>query len=123
MECPSCHSEMPDDSRFCEACGAVPPVRCPACGATSRAGARFCSNCGKTLTLEGAGPPTKPATTPISPATHPTASRERRQLTIMFCDLSARQPFRPGSTLRSSQAAAGWYQGLPIRMHKDAIRK
>jgi class 3 adenylate cyclase len=87
MECPSCHSEMPDDSRFCEACGAALPVRCATCGATSRAGARFCSKCGNTLTLEGAGPPTKPATALISPATQSAASAERRQLTVMFVDL------------------------------------
>ena len=84
MECPSCHSEMPDDSRFCEACGAALPVRCASCGATSRAGARFCSKCGKTLAPEGAAAPAKPETVAHAP---PTASAERRQLTVMFCDL------------------------------------
>src|SRR5215470_3879402 len=83
MECPSCHSEMPDDSRFCEACGAALPVRCSSCGATSRAGARFCSKCGKALAQEGLAAPAKPATASI-PAT---AYAERRQLTVMFCDL------------------------------------
>ena len=84
MECPSCHSEMPDDGRFCEACGAALPVRCASCGATSRAGARFCSKCGKALTPEGADTPAKPETAANAP---PTASAERRQLTVMFCDL------------------------------------
>src|SRR5215469_11603246 len=80
MECPSCHSEMTDDIRFCEACGAALPVRCASCGATSRAGARFCSNCGRSLTREG-------AVAPAAPLPHATASAERRQLTVMFCDL------------------------------------
>src|SRR5215471_5602574 len=83
MECPSCHSEMPDDSRFCEACGAALPVRCASCGATSRAGARFCSKCGRALTADS---PAKPAPD-VTPITQPTASAERRQLTVMFCDL------------------------------------
>src|SRR5215831_17288959 len=96
MECPSCHSETPDDSRFCEACGAALPVRCSACGATSRAGARFCTKCGKALTPDSAPAPVKPATAPVSPASHSAASAERRQLTVMFCDLV-------GSTALSSQ--------------------
>jgi class 3 adenylate cyclase/predicted ATPase len=86
MDCPSCHSEMPDDSRFCEACGAALPVRCSACGATSRAGARFCSKCGKALTADSpAVAPPKPAAAPSPP--QPASSAERRQLTVMFCDL------------------------------------
>jgi hypothetical protein len=84
MECPSCHSEIPDDSRYCETCGAGLPVRCAACGATSRAGAKFCSKCGKTLTAETPAAPANPTT--VAP-TRQAASAERRQLTIMLCDL------------------------------------
>jgi class 3 adenylate cyclase len=84
MDCPSCHSEMPDDSRFCEACGAALPVRCISCGAISRAGATFCSKCGKALTADS---PAKPATAASSPVANPSASAERRQLTVMFVDL------------------------------------
>src|SRR5215468_6839725 len=83
MECPSCHSEMPDESRFCETCGAALPVRCSSCGATSRAGARFCSKCGRALTADS---PAKPALD-IAPTKQLSASPERRQLTVMFCDL------------------------------------
>ena len=87
MECPSCHSDTPDSSKFCDVCGAALPVCCPSCGATNRAGARFCSTCGKTLATEGAGRPTGPATAAASPVTQPASSAERRQLTVMFCDL------------------------------------
>jgi class 3 adenylate cyclase/predicted ATPase len=68
---------------FCEACGAALPVRCASCGATSRAGARFCSKCGKALIADN---PAKPAAD-VTPITQSTASAERRQLTVMFCDL------------------------------------
>jgi hypothetical protein len=89
MECPSCHSEMPDESRFCDVCGAALPARCLSCGAANRAGAKFCSKCGKTLT------PESPAAPSIEPAPLGSASgiseapvgAERRQLAIMFCDL------------------------------------
>jgi class 3 adenylate cyclase len=88
MECPSCHSEMPDDSRFCDVCGAALPIRCPACGATNRAGARYCSKCGKTLTAASSDAFAKSSTAAsISPTDQPGASAERRQLTVMFADL------------------------------------
>jgi class 3 adenylate cyclase/predicted ATPase len=77
---------MPDDSRFCEACGSALPIRCASCGATSRAGARFCTKCGKTLTSDAATTPAKPADTAPSSLQLAT-SAERRQLTVMFCDL------------------------------------
>jgi predicted amidophosphoribosyltransferase len=40
MECPSCHSEMPDNSKFCDVCGAALPVCCTSCGAANRVGAK-----------------------------------------------------------------------------------
>jgi class 3 adenylate cyclase len=95
MECLSCNAEIPDDSRFCEACGAAVPVRCTFCGATSRAGAKFCSKCGKTLTADSPTEFGKPASGP-SQITQPTTPAERRQLTVMFCDLV-------GSTALSSR--------------------
>jgi predicted amidophosphoribosyltransferase len=83
MECPSCHSEMPDDSRFCDVCGGALPGCCPSCGATNRAGARFCSKCGKTLAADGLVAFDRPATVAAQTA----SSAERSQLTVMFCDL------------------------------------
>jgi class 3 adenylate cyclase/predicted ATPase len=84
MECPSCHSETPDTSKFCISCGAALPARCPSCGSTNPAGAKFCLECGQKL----AATPTKPAT--VSTASSPSRTEgtaERRQLTVMFCDL------------------------------------
>jgi class 3 adenylate cyclase len=51
-------------------------VRCPACDHESPLDARFCSACGKPL--ETAESPPKPA---------PPEAGERRQLTVLFCDL------------------------------------
>lgn len=58
MICPSCHTEIPDDSAFCTECGAaIPtegaqpeeapqPATCPSCGAPLRENAAFCTECG-----------------------------------------------------------------------------
>src|SRR5215468_5140235 len=61
---------------------------CPACQHANSAGSRFCSQCGAKLEVEKSPQPTRqtPAATP---------SAERRQLTVMFCDLV-------GSTARST---------------------
>ncbi|MEA3152783.1 MAG: hypothetical protein QOK44_372 [Betaproteobacteria bacterium] len=88
MECPSCHAETPDVGKFCVACGATLPGRCPSCGRANPSGARFCLECGQKLSTVQAETTTKPVTATISHAPlQPVASAERRQLTVMFCDL------------------------------------
>jgi class 3 adenylate cyclase len=66
---------------------------CGACGFVSPAAFRFCGQCG--LRLGSLQAPSGPAPVPARVA----AARERRQLTIMFCDLV-------GSTALSSQMDA-----------------
>jgi predicted ATPase/class 3 adenylate cyclase len=51
-------------------------VRCPACDHESPPDARFCSACGKALEVE-----------PLPPQKAPLETGERRQLTVLFCDL------------------------------------
>src|SRR4051812_18870892 len=86
MECPSCRAMVPEGKRFCIECGAQMPSPCPSCGSFNLPSAKFCGDCGAKL---GAS---------ASPAARSTASRqaepkplssgaERRQLTVMFCDL------------------------------------
>ena len=74
MECPGCQQRNPEDARFCEACGAPLTLRCSGCGREVRAGARFCTGCGRALEAAAARPPEREA-------------GERRQLTVVFCDL------------------------------------
>jgi class 3 adenylate cyclase/predicted ATPase len=67
--------------RFCAECGSPLPSPCPACGFENEPTAKFCGGCGK-LIGEVAAP--APAVVPA----HLRADRaERRQLTVMFCDL------------------------------------
>jgi class 3 adenylate cyclase/predicted ATPase len=97
MDCPGCGSANRAGKKVCGDCGAPLPVRCAACGAESPSGKRFCGDCGAPLTptggvqlsaAAGASTPTvlqvaEPSALPPVPS----SSAERRQLTVMFCDL------------------------------------
>src|SRR5215472_2128120 len=81
MRCPSCMAENAASRRFCGECGASLPLPCPACGFENEPTARFCGGCGKRVAE---------AATPAPPASPPPPridTAERRQLTVMFCDL------------------------------------
>src|SRR3954463_8494718 len=73
--CQGCGTENPASARFCMSCGAQLERRCSSCGATAPPEARFCMECGTTLgevpTAAAAAPP-----------------EERRQVTVLFADLS-----------------------------------
>ena len=86
QHCASCKADIPDGSRFCPQCGAPQALKCAACGQDNAAGSRFCAHCGAKL---GEAPaPATPAPAVGSPAVpRAGSSAERRQLTVMFCDL------------------------------------
>jgi class 3 adenylate cyclase len=85
--CPSCNNEIPGDSRFCPQCGAPQALSCAACGHANAPGSRFCAQCG--VTLGEAAPAAAVAAAATAPAAPQRAgsAAERRQLTVMFCDL------------------------------------
>src|SRR5712692_1615257 len=89
MECPSCRATVPEGGKFCMECGAPLPRACPVCGHPIAAAAKFCPECGASLTGDGAKPGLSQTTaTTQQPAPAPVSSAaERRQLTVMFCDL------------------------------------
>jgi class 3 adenylate cyclase len=79
MRCLSCMTENTATRRFCAECGAPLPLPCPACGFDNEPTAKFCGGCGKPFS-EAISPE------PVSGAPRPVGA-ERRQLTVMFCDL------------------------------------
>ena len=97
MDCPSCGRVNPEGKKVCGDCGAPLVFRCPACGADNPTGKNFCGDCGAALTptvplrvTAGAGASTSIVArvterSSLSPAA--SSSAERRQLTVMFCDL------------------------------------
>src|SRR5215472_7385611 len=86
MKCPSCGAANLEGKRFCGDCGTALPlsVRCTACGAENPAGKKFCADCGAALTIGASSAPAETAS-PLPAA--PMSSAERRQLTVLFCDL------------------------------------
>jgi class 3 adenylate cyclase/predicted ATPase len=86
MECLKCGAKLSDSSKFCTECGAPAPLACPSCGQSNPTHAKFCANCGTKLIG---------VSTALAPASLE-SSAERRQLTVMFCDLV-------GSTALSTQ--------------------
>jgi hypothetical protein len=98
MRCPQCHTENRAHRKFCAACGQELALACPVCGFVNEPDDRFCGGCVQTLTAIPPPEPTHPSSTtrpeeqPAPPATpmsftpYP-ADAERRQLTVMFCDL------------------------------------
>src|SRR4029450_5753159 len=112
MQCPSCGFDNREGAKFCNECGAPLALRCASCGSENPSGAKFCSQCG--TALSGAGAPAsaksrmrkgaqRPGRAPRSSRPSATApsrpaspEAERRQLTVMFCDLV-------GSTALSEQ--------------------
>src|SRR3954447_9149315 len=66
------------------ACGTALALICPGCGAEAQPGAKFCVDCGASLTA-GAPAPAAPASSPERPAQPP---EERRQVAVLFADLS-----------------------------------
>src|SRR6185369_5157554 len=79
MRCPACNHDNGADRHFCTECGAALSAGCPSCGAPTEAGEKFCGGCGAALQLSS------PDTQHPTPDTHPQG--ERRQLTVLFCDL------------------------------------
>src|SRR5689334_22974056 len=84
MGCPNCGANFPELAKFCSQCGFALTQRCSACGGVNAPTAKFCSDCGTKLGGTGASV-AEPA--PGGAATSPLSAAERRQLTLMFCDL------------------------------------
>src|SRR6476646_9136970 len=78
MHCTNCAAEVPEQRKFCGQCGAAVVRLCVACGSANPALNRFCGDCGIKLRVDF------PAVAPAAPDSRPI---ERRQLTVLFCDL------------------------------------
>jgi len=108
MQCPSCGFENPEGMKFCGECAAPLKNRCPKCGFENPPRFKYCGECATALT--GQPQVLQPTQTERPRGTHedkgtrvgpPSTEHvvpeaERRQLTVLFCDLA-------GSTLLSEQ--------------------
>src|SRR5215831_8054535 len=109
MRCASCGFENPEGLKFCGQCAAPLKHRCMSCGFANPPGFKFCGECAASLSssvASGQQAGTQPArritksnkrcrAKPQEPKAqrHPRETgrgapeAERRQLTVMFCDL------------------------------------
>src|SRR5262245_43369572 len=88
MQCPQCQHENPSGAKFCIECANPIVRRCPACGTEVPPAGKFCPECAAPLSAKPHIAPKGAAAVqqPLPTAT-PRAEGERRQLTVLFCDL------------------------------------
>ena len=89
MRCPSCGFDNPEGMKFCGECAAPLKNRCPHCGFENPPRFKFCGECAAPLLLPGRSPESGGRGLESTPSLteRVTSSGERRQLTVMFCDL------------------------------------
>ncbi|OYD60403.1 UNVERIFIED_ORG: adenylate/guanylate cyclase [Burkholderia sp. CF145] len=87
MRCLQCGAENNPARRFCMNCGVGLPRACPACAFVNESASRYCGGCGKPIETSDVSRPAQIGVvgTPLSPTAQ--AEAERRQLTVMFCDV------------------------------------
>ena len=87
MQCRSCKADIPEGSKFCLECGSALFGRCPSCGKVNPASAKFCLECGHRLPATAVDAAATPTTDTAIRQPSQVGSAERRQLTVMICDL------------------------------------
>ena len=114
MRCPSCMAENAATRRFCAECGAALPAPCANCGFANEPSAKFCGGCGKPIEI-GSG------TLPITPSPeHRVEGAERRQLTVMFCDLVGSTALSARLDPEDLRAVIGAYHRCVAAVIEDA---
>ena len=81
MRCPQCQLDNPSSMNFCGGCGASLTGLCRACGSENPKEFHYCGTCGSRL-----GAAELPAA-PLETQSDSEDDAERRQLTVMLCDL------------------------------------
>ena len=79
MKCRQCHHDNPQHALFCMKCGSALQRKCKSCGTVLPEKALYCMECGEKLESRD---PTEDGRQHAREA-----KPERRQLTVMFCDL------------------------------------
>src|SRR5215470_736249 len=99
MLCAHCGFANPEGMNFCGRCGTQLLRPCPACGFINPTEHVFCCKCGSRLSTPPFSPEATPGEPPLTLQAHQTAqsapapeaghtpAAERRQLTVLFCDL------------------------------------
>src|SRR5687768_16568622 len=86
--CNSCGSANPAEAKFCMSCSAQFERRCPSCGTPAPAEVKFCMSCGAALDPAAAPAAQQPAPAPPPAPARSAPADERRQVIVLFADLS-----------------------------------
>jgi class 3 adenylate cyclase len=94
MNCPQCQQDNPANAKFCRECGSRLSLACPQCRAPYEAGQKFCNQCGTRIGSHAeVGTPEPQAShqhrhiAEETPPSRNVLDAERRQLTVLFCDM------------------------------------
>src|SRR5262245_27980010 len=98
MTCPYCQHTSPVDARFCTGCGRPLVFLCLACQTPNTPDSRFCKACGTSLAAPAPPQPDLHAASPQSYTPRHLTEKiltsrsalegERKQVTVLFCDLA-----------------------------------
>ena len=107
MKCPKCHFENPEGIKFCGECGGKLEIQCAKCNSSNPPQFKFCGECGHSLTIPNEPSPKdltfdekidkiqrylpKGLTEKIL-AQRGKIEGEKRQVTVMFCDMEGFTP-------------------------------
>ena len=95
MKCPACGVDNRADRRFCSACGKALPLSCPRCAFLNEPDDVFCGGCGQRLpglTRSEGRLVGEAAAAYDAEEAQQWPDGERRQITVMFCDLAGSTP-------------------------------
>lgn len=93
--CAQCRTDNPPSAKFCLECGTSFQKRCPQCGVEPPVNAKFCNDCGTALAAPASLSDSSFAVVehrassipPAESLPRAIARTERRQLTVLFCDI------------------------------------
>jgi class 3 adenylate cyclase len=131
MKCPKCQAQNPEGIKFCVECGKKLEIICPKCGFSNSPIFKFCGECGHDLSL-----PSRPVPKELSfdeklakiqrylpkdltqkiLAQRDKIEGERKQITVMFCDMEGFTSLT--ETLGSEETYALMDQIYEILIHK-----
>jgi class 3 adenylate cyclase/tetratricopeptide (TPR) repeat protein len=131
MQCPKCQFENREGVKFCEECGSKFELECPVCKANIPLGRKFCGECGHNFTISSEPLPKelsfdekldkiqrylpKGLTEKIL-SQRDRIEGERKQVTVMFCDMEGFTPL--SEMLGIEDAYAIMDQVYEILIHK-----
>ncbi len=107
MKCPKCGFDNIDKAKFCNECGQNLELKCPGCGVTNPPGSKFCNDCGHDLNHPSPAISKElsfdekiakiqkylpPGITEKILSQRDKIEGEKRQVTVMFCDMKSFTP-------------------------------